>query len=381
MKKAISMILAVVMVFAVTTTALAASIDVPIPKAKKIDDFGEGTINYTSADVIAEGYAGAAQPVSFAKSGVVVVGVGLSASTAASNVSFGLYTDPALQNAVDGSYGYLYGGSTSDVRYYGVKAEKTYYVGAKSRLPYQGEFEVNLATACTYADGADRTLSNKKNVIVGVNKSGQTNRFKIKAKETGYITVNFKSFNGKVTLQDSKKKSISNALSINSNSTYAGAAAKRAVFGVEKGKTYYIKVEAGMSKNAYQIGYKETKVSDKSGAKKEKALSMKSKKKYTGLAIAGKSTTDWYKFKLTKKQVVNWECYMDGCDNMTITICNSKGKKISSQKIYRSSGFGKTLKIYSTVNGKKGKWTKGTYYIKITTSSKKSSGYYTLKWK
>lgn len=92
---------------------------------------------------------------------------------------------------------------------------------------------------------------------VGVRADGQTNSFKFKATRNGYVTVSFGDLNGKVTLLNSKKKAISDTISVNTGSSYGSAATKRAVFGVKKGQTYYIKVKASSyNPSAYQIKYR-----------------------------------------------------------------------------------------------------------------------------
>lgn len=86
---------------------------------------------------------------------------------------------------------------------------------------------------------------------------------------------------------------------------------------------------------------------------------MKKNKTYKGIAVAGYSTNDWYKIKLTKKQVLNLYVKMDGSDKIALTIYNSNGRKISTTTLTRSSDFGATQKFYSMVNYKKGKWSQG----------------------
>ena len=384
LKKVFCMILAVVMVLAFSTTALAASISVPVTTmATGSETAAGGQISYTHADKLGTYEAGAVQTVTFAEPGVAIVAMAFAAGTTASSVEFGLYTDAALNTPVGASYNYgrLSGNTALDTAVYSVNAG-TYYLGAKSGSYSSSNYTVQLGAAVGFCKSGDRTLSNNKMSAVGVRTDGQTNRFKFKATKNGYVTVSFADFNGKVTLLNSKKKAISDKISVNTGSSYGSAATKRAVFGVKKGQTYYIKTEASSYKpSAYQIKYKQTAITDKSGAKRSKALNMKKNKTYKGIATAGYSTNDWYKIKLTKKQVLNLYVKMDGSDKMALTIYNSKGRKISATTLTRSSDFGATQKFYSMVNYKRAKWSKGTYYVKISTTSKKDSGYYTLKWK
>ncbi|PWM36418.1 MAG: hypothetical protein DBX46_04715, partial [Clostridiales bacterium] len=74
MKKVFCMILAVVMVLAFSTTALAASISVPVTTmATGSETAAGGQISYTHADKLGTSEAGAVQTVTFAEPGVAIV--------------------------------------------------------------------------------------------------------------------------------------------------------------------------------------------------------------------------------------------------------------------------------------------------------------------
>ncbi len=75
-----------------------------------------------------------------------------------------------------------------------------------------------------------------------------------------------------------------------------------------KGKTYYIRVDARFnSKGAYVLNAVNSKISEKSGKTKKKAVTIKKKKTKSGIIESGKNSkqADWYKFKLTSKKKVN----------------------------------------------------------------------------
>ena len=158
-----------------------------------------------------------------------------------------------------------------------------------------------------------RTLAaGKKMVASGVKGSSNADSgamFKIVPTKSGYIDVYLKAMGlstttGKVTLLNSSKKAVSSALSFNDSSKTGYV-----VFGVKKGRTYYLKVNGckGTSDEAYayEITYKATTGKIRSNTKKSKAVTLKRKASATKTTIAapGKSSKDWYKFKVTKKRV------------------------------------------------------------------------------
>ena len=104
-----------------------------------------------------------------------------------------------------------------------------------------------------------------------------------------------------------------------------------------------------------------------------------------GVMPAGESykATDWYKFKVTNRKVLNLEIETAGTGYFDFYLYGpsyTKGIKICSLK--NSSG------AYYSINTRtygKTKVKTGTYYIKAvrsksTTASKKGSGIYSIKW-
>lgn len=273
-----------------------------------------------------------------------------------SSVSYGLFYDPDMTNPVD-STGYASAKAVTD-RTFKVPSAGTYYIGI-----YASSNVSAFGIAAVYANGADRTITAGKRITVG-QKDAQTNYFKFKATQTGYLQVVSSDY-GKVTLCKSNKKALSNA-----TSTYYAP-----TYGVKKGTTYYIKLASDYNYDGYyQFQVTNKKITEKSGKKKSKAVTIKKKKTKKGTIIAGSSQADWYKFKLGGKKKVTLT--MKGATNnkLKVVVYNKKGKKVSSAYNYNYYSNKLTLKSY-------GKLPKGTYYIKVYRGTKTSSGWYSLSWK
>lgn len=322
-----------------------------------------GTIIYDSSDVIAKGY-GYAKPVSIPAKGTVIMAAGIGAGSE-NGAYFGLYRDSQLSQPV-GYEGYAARTSTepSDAVIQ-VPSAGTYYLGVRSTSLTSGG-AVGVVAVAGYINGADRTITSGQEILVG-QKDAQTNYFKFKAKNTGYLQVLSTKDAGynKVTLCNSKKKALSNSLAVR----YAPT------FGVKKGTTYYVKIASNFnSEGSYLFKATNTKITEKSGKKKAKAVNLKKNKTVKGTIIAGNGQEDWYKFKLSGKK--NVKITMKGATNDSIKVqVYHDNKKISGT----SGTFRYTNKSYTVKSI--GKWSKGTYYIKISRGNKKSSGYYTLSWK
>lgn len=320
-----------------------------------------GDIAYDSGAVLGAGY-GYAKEVNIPAKGTVIMAA-QTFSDSATGVNFGLYEDEQLTRPVD--YGYAARASASPAtKVIQVPYGGKYYLGVcSSSVP--GIYAA-LRVSAGYVNGADRTITSGQEVLVG-QKNAQTNYFKFKAKNTGYLQVlsTKDAASNKVTLCNSKKKALSNSLAVR----YAPT------FGVKKGTTYYVKIASNFnSEGAYLFKATNTKITEKSGKKKAKAVNLKKNKTVKGTIIAGNGQEDWYKFKLTGNKKV--KITMKGATNDSMKVQVYKGGK----KISGTSGtFRYTNKSYTVKSI--GKWSKGTYYIKISRGNKKSSGYYTLSWK
>lgn len=323
------------------------------------ESLDNGIIGYTAANVKGN-YCGYSQKVTFSGKGTLAIGI-QNASDSSSYIFYGVFRDEALTDSVD--YRSVSPGELTACAFK-IPAAGTYYIGLRSSKG-NASYAYAASVAAAYYSGVDRTISNGKQIAVG-QKDAQTNYFKFKAVADGYITVSSNSSDAaynKVALLNSAKKALSGNTNMRYNPTY----------GVKKGTTYYIRVVASYnSDGAYTLKATNSKVSEKSGKKKSKAVTIKKGKTKKGTIVAGSSQADWYKFKLTKKKTV--KIYMKGRTNDTFKITVYKGgKKIGSRSYFYSMS---SLTLSSA-----GKWPKGTYYIKVQRANKTSSGWYSLKWK
>lgn len=280
-------------------------------------------------------------------------------------IYYGLFKDAGLTSAVD-SYTSVSVGSTAS-RVFKVSKKGTYYIGIYSDIfstKPEGSEIVGALVTTGFCDGSDRTLTSGKQVAVGV-KDAQTTYFKFKVKKAGYITVPYAdsaaAYYG-VTLCNSKKKALSGSTPLRYSPTY----------GVKKG-TYYIKVKSSYNSNGGYV-FKVTSnssIKEKSGTKKAKAVTLKKSKTKKGTIQAGSGQADWYKFKKTSKKKTTVTIGGRTNDKIKVTLYRGSKKIATGTFNYSHKGYEFTMTNYP----------KGTYYIKIERGSKKSSGWYSVKWK
>lgn len=232
--------------------------------------------------------------------------------------------------------------------------------------------------------------------------SKKTTVIKFKSNVTGYITLTFsKASNlyntaGFFTFCDNKKKALGKTdeyFNTVSDKPYQ----KIRTYGVKKGSTYYIKVK---SFGGVKISSSVVSVKKNAGTKRTNAKSLGKNKTVKGVIIAGSKAADWYKVKLTKKQILNFyfsaktngavlksDNYIYCQNGIKFTICKSNGQPlISGKNNYdmahllnpsdKDSYFIKDKKT-NQISG----LYPGTYYIKVEPYNKTSSGLYTIKWK
>lgn len=318
-----------------------------------------GVVAYsTEEDDLGNQKFGYSQKFTVSSKGVLDFAVGVVTGT--KTVYFGVFRDAALTQEL--GKGYVSGEKNTKNVYVTIPSAGTYYFGVYSIGSSVSPAAVGVAAGAMFYNGADRAISNGQTIAVG-KENVQTNYFKFKAPYTGYLKTAGDTTASlyKVTLCNGSKKALSGADYLRYNPTY----------GVTKGKTYYIKVVSnGNSKGVYTFKVTSKKITEKSGKKKSKAVTIKRKKTKKGTIQAGSGQSDWYKFKLTKKQNVKISLSTGSNDALKVIVYKG-GKKIGSRTIYRNAkGYVKSL----------GKWPKGTYYIQMKRANKKSSGYYTLKW-
>lgn len=328
---------------------------------------------YTLQDPALSGnYRGVvSKPIQLSKGTVLIqVGAyGIDASNtliASGRVYYGVYKDAALTQPVDSYSSVTADGTAVSPKAFKIASSGTYYLGVYSNISASTtEKGYYVGFAAAYASGADRTLTNKKTIAVG-HKDPQTNYFKFKATQTGYLTITESESSNEVALCNSKKKALSGYTSARYAPTY----------GVKKGTTYYIKSYAKYTNydGGYTLSIKNNAISEKSGTKKSKAVTLKKNSTKKGTITAGSSQADWYKFKLTGKKSVKITVKGATNDELKIAVYQGSKQVIGSPQSFRYN-------TASRIMQSSGKWSKGTYYIKVYRGNNKSSGWYSLNWK
>lgn len=203
-----------------------------------------------------------------------------------------------------------------------------------------------------------------------------------KPSKNGYITIKTSSFIDttflpEVTLCNSKGKAITDPKSNHENTDTI-------VYAVKKNTTYKIKVGSKDPYGSQYYGFslKYTSRSEKSGATKKKAVTLKLGKATSGLVFAEDkaSAEDWYKVTINKKQKVT--LYYSGSitsGSMLFDVFDSKGKSYASYSVVASVGTQDKDSLTKRGNGKQ--LPKGTYYIRIKKTRKSACGIYSIQLK
>ncbi len=320
-----------------------------------------GDVSWSQTDCIYHSGSkyGCYQAISLS-AGTVLVTVSHKAGT--NGIYVGLYTDRTLETSVSTGEKFLSAGSTKTYAFK-VPASGKFYLGVYS---YIGGTDETYTANVSYANlsGADRSIGNNQNILVG-QIDAQTNYFTFKASYTGYLTVTpvtQEAAYNKVALCNSGKKALTGDLAMRYTPTY----------GVKAGATYCIRIQSGYnSSGGYAFRASNKKITEKSGKTKKKAVTIKKKKTKKGTITAGSKQADWYKFKLTKKKSV--KITFKGRTNDTLKVIVYKGGKKIGSRTYSYGNSSMTLKSI-------GKWSKGTYYIKVQRANSTSSGWYSVKW-
>lgn len=296
----------------------------------------------------------------------------------------GLYNEKLYLSAGSTKYGtnpmVVTGGST----YYIIVAASEY---AKNAVTASVRAKVITTCARTLTQGSSSwAYASGQTLDKNGNGVHTTTYFKIKPTKTGLMTVSLSepgdtSTSAYITLTNSSKKVVSDKVyKYNYNSATA-----KAVFGVKKGNTYYIKVQdcyGSYSKyHVYGVKYNVSALSDKAYGSKSKAKTLtRGANSTSNLFVASTGTsTDWYKFKVTKKRTTVLSINTSGMDSgkITFTVYNGS-KKIASKTISNQySNGGEYQLTYGTTYGKANS---GTYYVKVV-KDKTASGKYTIRYK
>ena len=297
-----------------------------------------------------------------------------------------LFTDKKLQNPADSygekaSYSYDfeegYYGSGASTFY--ISKAGTYYIGIYNK------YKTNLVgVECTFSlnmvNTAGSTIKTGRYGFTNKGK-GATNTFTFVPTKTGQLKVR-PSRSAKVSLKNKSGKVISK---ITNNTEWV------VFFGVKKGVTYQIVIEPNSSsKGRYNILVSNVRKSVSGGTSRKKAQTIKKGSKKTGVLVAGKSTTRWYKITLTKKKKLKLELHVYGCQKTIFTLYKGKSTKalqtIDAVNYYDDMVYDYESELYGVTSGAAyyGLTTKtlaaGTYYLRVSRGNATSSGTYQFSW-
>lgn len=252
----------------------------------------------------------------------------------------------------------------------GVTGKKCYFaVYGKS-----GSFNATFDLKVRLYPSADRAISISKKEYFGFNPNAKSQSYKFTAEETGTIKVSLYAGENdvKFSLLNSKKQQISRSVlkmyDIDSP----------VYFGVKKGKTYYLRLKnlGPADDRPFWLSVKNTKIKEKSGATRKKAVTVKRNKKVRGYVLSGKKGHDWYKVKVKKSGKVKFYLQNQMTNQCYLDVYNKKGKKVKGLKYKKGE-----TDNYILSKTKYGRLSKGTYYVKVYTKDKRECGGYALKWK
>lgn len=356
----------------VTSTTVPTDINSIVLEPKQINTYDESLTNVPEYNMkIGAGYKEVVVPIEIPCKGVFKMDV--SATGLSQSVTVGLYSDADCKNQV-GYSGYLYNVGLTDTLEAKVVTKGTYYI--KAYYSYDsGESDVSLLVKPYIYSGEDKTLVNKKWIGTSPIDYNEIIYHKIVVDKTGYIKVEgmtegFANALDNVILCDSKKSVMSESQYLSSNSNE-----NTTYFAVKKG-TYYISVKNG---DAYKLKYTFTAVTDKGGATQAKATNIKKGSTIKGLIQATDKTTkyDWYKITLTKKQKINLDIIARANERLAFKVIPANKNTIIFGDTFYSNRNNEEVVNFTS----KDSFNKGTYYIRVSKTSKNASGYYAIKFK
>ena len=281
-----------------------------------------------------------------------------------------LYEDEACTKSVSLS---------SDGVSYSILSKGTYYlkvsVNDYNDVKPEG-YTFNIGAAVV--SSANQTLKHKTWICSALEDYKTPVYYKVTVSKTAKIVLDMESdYSRKVTLCNSKKKAVSEEV-FNSGD-------EKVIFVVAKG-TYYIK--AASSSEYLRIKGTITALKDGSGTSKAKAKVLKVNGASASCNITANDKTskaDWFKFTNSKNQKINLYITSNiSSGSFNVELYNSKGEKFASTVIYGGINQPNGYELYSyggSFGYSRDKLSKGTYYIKITKASAKSSGTYSIKIK
>ena len=330
---------------------------------------------------------------------------------------------------VSGTYA---GAGEQDYNYYRIQPNKSGYIAITASASDQAPVNLEICNANREVIASDISVEKKENVLQTC-KKGQIYYIRVKGKEGVTYELSYKV----VTLDKLKyaKKynyTFTNASLVESNplqipikagnsgilhvmcetddslkvryylgkskvvSSYIGISGHNLTgIGVQARKRYYVRfynadnTTSGTTK-IHNLKYQIDSIVAAKNTYRARAKTLK-KNQYTRTLIpAGKKTTVWYKVKITNKQkltiTLDSQMMQNKGKNLQLYICDSKGKKLNCDPIVingeASCSYKKkyVMKYPKTVFGTTAAFPEGTYYIKIESKTKTSSGAFEIKW-
>lgn len=170
--------------------------------------------------------------------------------------------------------------------------------------------------------------------------------------------------NGYMVLCDSNKNPISGTVYFSKGATNGHFCR----FAIQALKTYYIKVGNINGTTKFELNYSGTDAEEINGSKSLAYNITKKRSPWEGY-VDGKET-NWYKFKLSKKQAVDITGYgYLNSNTLKVQLIDSNGSIVKSKTIAADS---KKYQL-SSVLFNDVKLSKGTYYVKVVSGSAKTN--------
>lgn len=167
-----------------------------------------------------------------------------------------------------------------------------------------------------------------------------------------------------------QKRNSNGSYSTVSDSEYAGSSNSYTT-GYALNKGSYRFALKGYTSGYMAVKWTQTGYTGSYGTKKSKSKTISRKKSKSNVLTASdkKKTSHWYKIKVTKKRSSRIDVYSYNSSGSVTATLYKGGKRLSYRTVSSPTN------IYF-----KGKLSKGTYYVKVTKNTAKTSGMYKVKY-
>lgn len=221
----------------------------------------------------------------------------------------------------------------------------------------------NVKLSATFSTGYK--LSKDKKTTVYSRNCGQYFYLKVIPDVTGVLNIySTPSSSGNITLCDSKKEPVS------STQKLEYGVDKTFTFGIQKKKTYYIRIE---SQDALSIKYTTKAYKDTGATSRSNGTLLKQGKTYKGLIYAGRSSESWYRFKTKQSQIISLDMKGFSYDGINIAMYDKNYNEIMNYTVFTDINGTASLNTG-------GAYPEGMYYICVKRADSLANGWYSLKW-